>query len=362
MTNEERRLPDPRRFGSGDGGNALLAFAGRSARAELENALRGCLAAGRDEDLRSALAAAPDAACYRMLWDAAAAVAEHPVLDGAATLALRMFAIPVVIVAGSRDAARIGGVVPDIAVVTALLAEHGAIGPTRNFGLSNALVALETLERLSPLEVYRRCRDATAPPDLPPADIAFEPRSERVHLRFLIGAGFSSPAAPPFVETAANIGAWGMPLTRALAAQFAQPGVELLPMPRPPVRLLAAAHAGRAAQLGAAFNLFTANSLRRLRLAVGDPAAVLSAHDNGELRATFSTPLDESLHEGFRWPLDRLDDVAAIEGEMLALLAECRVGDVHVVPQVLPDRNAAGVPWFPRGVETERLAQGASRH
>jgi hypothetical protein len=167
-----------------------------------------------------------------------------------------------------------------------------------------------------------------------------------------VGAGIAPAAAPSFVETAANIGTWGIPLAQLLVKQLAQPGVDLLALPRPPVPLLAAPHAGQRAQLEAAFNLFVSNELRRFRRAVGDPVAVVSAHQVGsggaELRITLSTPFDESLTAGFRWPLDPLDDLDDIAAIIDALFAECRVSDVRTVARVLPDLDARGMPFFPR--------------
>ena len=180
-------------------------------------------------------------------------------------------------------------------------------------------------------------------------------RSETAHLRFLVGAGITLAAAPPFIETASNIGVWGMRLAQLLARQLATAGVELLVLPRPPLSLLAAPHAGRRAQLEAAFQLFIGNELRRLRLAIGDPDVVVSAHALGEgsaeLRITLSTPFDTAPTAGFRWLLDPLDDLTEIAATIEGFLQECRLTAVQSVPRVLPDRDARGALWFPRAAD-----------
>jgi hypothetical protein len=137
-----------------------------------------------------------------------------------------------------------------------------------------------------------------------------------------------------------------MEITRVLAAQLAQPGVEVLPLARPPLDLLRAGHAGRVAQLDAAFNLFVSNAVRRFRTAAGDPVAVISVHDDAEIRVSFSSRFDDALAEGFRWPLDPLDDIDRIAGSVASLLAECRVTDVHFAATALPALNAQGQVWF----------------
>jgi len=339
-------LPDPRPRGAGVHPWHALADGALAA------AIAAAFARNDAADLAAALADAPSTAAYRRVWNSAAPVAERmdPVADAA--VVTRYFAMPLVLVAGSRGPASVGGVLPDVAAVCTLLEEKGAVGPTRNFGLSNALVAPEALAAVSPLAVYRALRAVASLPEFAPAPIVLAPRSEVAHLRFLVGAGIAPADAPSFVETAANIGAWGMPLAQLLGKQLAQPGVELLALPRPPLPLLAAVHAGQGVQIEAAFNLFVANELRRFRLAVGDPAVVISAHQVGtggaELRITLSTPFDESLTAGFRWPLDPRDDLPGIVAAIEALFAECRVHGIEAVPRVLPDLNAQGVPLFPR--------------
>jgi hypothetical protein len=306
------------------------------------------LAAGDSTAIALALGHASSVAAYRSLWDALCGVAERPDGADASAAVTRYFALPMVLVVGARAVTEVAGTLPDVAAVQALLEARGAVGPTRNFGLSNALVAPEALAGVSPLDVYRAVRGGQPLPEFGPAPVLTARSGEVVHLRYLVGAGIAPAAAPSFVETAANIGTWGMPLAQLLAKQLAQPGVELLALPRPPVSLLAAPHAGQRAQLEAAFNLFVSNELRRFRRAVGDPAVIVSAHETAELRITLSTPFDESLTAGFRWPLDPLDDLAAIAAIIAALFTECRVGDVRAIPRVLPDLNAQGVPFFPR--------------
>jgi hypothetical protein len=86
--------------------------------------------------------------------------------------------------------------------------------------------------------------------------------------------------------------------------------------------------------------------VRQFRLAVGDPAVVLSAHRgheaSAEIRVSLSSVFDESLLEGFRWPLYPGDDVSEILNKINNLLNECRLGDVQSLTQVLGDLNARG--------------------
>jgi hypothetical protein len=355
-------LPDPREATHAVN-HPLLNAAAQTDDAVLRKALQQALEAGDDAGIRAALTVQPPASAQRVARALAAALDARG--EG---IGLRFFAIPLVIVAGSRKPCAVQGALPEVHVLRGLLEQHGAVGVTRNFGLGNALVSAEALDALSPSALWRAAGDPTqrAPLDtLQPEPISVAGSREQVHLRFITGAGITPEHLPSFFESASNIGTWGMAMTKELARQLAQSGLEILPMPRPPQPLLTAAHAGRRAQLEAALSLFLGNTLRKFRMAVGDPEAVLSAHklDNGagELRLSLSTPFDDSLFEGFAWPLQPQDDVAEVSQLFHTVLAECRVPSVTVLQQVLPERLQGG-SVFVAGRMLEGLGREPARH
>jgi hypothetical protein len=350
-------LADPRRYGDGSSERAP----GELDSAALRLQVTTMLERGDQAGVARALRAATSHADYAKVWQAVCDAANH---DGTGArqgaVVARTFALPLVIIAGSRRPASVPGVVPDVAAIARLFTEHGALGPALNFGLGNALCSLETVTSVTPVEVHAWTRDPGAPRrELPPAAIEIAQAGEHVHLRYLVGAAISPAAEPSFVETASNIGVWGMPLTRALALQLGQPDVEVLPLARPPLDILRAGPAGRYAQLETAFNLFVSNSVRRLRAAGGDPDAVISAHDDGDIRIVLTSPFDESLSEGFRWPLHPLDDITQVAASISDLLAACRVTNVRCAETVLPALNAQGLVWFARAREVGQAAPAA---
>lgn len=365
-------LPDPRRYGQFEHDDPIGVLIDRyahgdgAARGALLDWLKDCLAGERDEDLFHVMQRIPGEAAYRGFRDLLCLAAEVSDPDGdSASVAVRLFAIPVVLIAGARAAGVIPGVLEDIEALRALLERHGALGATRNFGLSNALCSAEALEGLKPSRVYhwsRHWSQQTAR-ELPPAEVRVLPGRERVHLRFLPGAAVASGGATSLLDTASQIGLWGLPLTRELVQQLAQPALELIAIPRPPVALLRAAHAGRCAELEVAFNLFVSNTVRYFRASVGDPAVVISAHrlehGGAELRVSMSCLLDDTLLEGFRWPLHPLDDFFAIKGSIMAMLHDCRLHDVRIVEEVQPDRLVSGGPFL-RAID--RVLPAAARH
>jgi hypothetical protein len=302
------------------------------------------LAEGRDDEIFAAYAAATDRAAYRNVWEAVAAAADAIPADAA--VVTRVFAMPWLLVCGTRAGATLPCVLNDVDALVRVLQESGALGANRNLGCANALTSLETLEAITP-SALRSWSTGAGLRDSPPAPIALSPGDESVHLRFLLGAAVSPAHAAGVADTATNVAAWGMKASVEMSRQLAVPGVDVLAMPRPPMSMMRAAYAGRRAGLEAAFNLFMSNTLRRFRLKVGDPAVVLSAHESGEVRVTLSTPLDEGMTEGYRWPLHPLDDLDEIAGTIKAFARECRVLDIVAIPNILPDTTSTGALLFP---------------
>jgi hypothetical protein len=90
------------------------------------------------------------------------------------------------------------------------------------------------------------------------------------------------------------------------------------------------------------------NGVRRFRSIVGDPHVTLSSHADGELRVTLSNVLEDSLVEGFRWPLHPADDLAEIERTLTSMIWECRLAEPHFAPGVLLDYSPTGAVLYPR--------------
>lgn len=340
-----KSLPDPRRYVAfSTNPLALLAADAAQQESALQQHQAGRrllrlvgdqLAAGDDAGIAAALAEAGSRAAYDALQRALeTALQPQP----GASVCLRLFAVPVLFVTGGRAPLRLPGALPDLAAVQKLFVDHGAVGPLRNFGLGNALVAAEALAAIGPAQQFRLGRGEIeggfASLDLPPADIVVTSAEERVHLRFLAGAALTPADAPGFTETAGNIGAWGMAFTRELAAQLAQEGLSLLPIPRPPLAFAAALAAGLFSARELGLQLFLSSALRGFRASVGEPNASVAAYTDGSVRVSLASPFEPSPPREYHWPLEPGDDIAAVGASIFNLLAECRVANVRVAETV----------------------------
>lgn len=303
----------------------------------LSAAMEQALRTGDDALIEQAFAQATSQPAYRALAGALEDALKAP---GDAALHMRIFAIPVLLVTGGHAAMKFPGLVTDVGELTKLFELHGTLGPMKNFGLGGAMLSAAGLAALKPAALYRRSRatspEAMQPLDIPPEDIHIAGAEEEVHLRFLTGVAVTAADAPGFTETAGNIGAWGLPFTRALAAQLEQPGLSLLPIPRPPMSPLQALEAGRFAESELGFQLFLSTALRKFRSRVGEAEALVAACADGSVRIRLTSPFDASMSQEYAWPLQPGDDMAAVSAGIFSLLEECRVTNVQVAETVQP--------------------------
>ncbi len=299
--------------------------------------------------LAALFAAAPSVAFYRYLWRRVSEVMSRPASRDGGRLAVALFAIPVIIVAGretSEGAAQLPATLSDVAGLGDILREHDAkaLAGHRTFALANALVGGSALEPAEWPRLRRAAIDALAsggaPLALPPSSVVVA-QEESVHLRFIVGSALTSPDGAGFRGDAS--GAWTMPFAKALAAQLAAPGATVLALPRAPSPLPQALAAGRLAQREVAAQVFASNALRRMRASVGEPVAIVSAHrledGSGELRLSLSSPFSPRDAEGFRCPLFAFEPVGDAAQMIDDLLRDCRVTDVRVEPGIHADRD-----------------------
>lgn len=257
--------------------------------------------------------------------------------DEEVALLARVFLLPVLFVVGGKAPARLSGIVPDMASISALLKDAGALGGVETFGMSNALGTFEAAAVVSPRRLFELVRGigAAGPESLvEPAGIEITRADEQVHLRFLAGASVTPADLPGFLERSSQVGRWGMPLSQQLTRQLGEEGLSLLPLPRAPRPWFAALEDGRFARAELAFNLFATAAIRRIRSETGDPSADLSARDDGTIRIDLTSPLDPMLRHAHAWPLTAADDLGRVELAIRELLRDCRVQSVTVHPDI----------------------------
>jgi len=322
--------------------------------AAIESQLALLLANRDDASLLRIFDSAPSCAVYRHLWRALARA--ESTRRGIGTLAVTVFALPLVVVAGRESddeaPATLPGILRNAVEIATVLRAHGALGGNQSIALADALVGPEAIDigKLASMDAWRELPDESIARmsesrAVSPAPIVVDTQDARVHLRFIVGAAVAAPGVDLLADT--SVASWGMPLAHLLGRTLAHENVTVLVLPQAPKRLCVALQQGRASQREVSAQLFASNAIRKMRGTVGEPVAVISAHraadtpTGGELRVSLSSPFEPGQAEGFRCPLYRADRTSDVADMLLTLLRDCRVGDVRVLPGVHEDRDPA---------------------
>ncbi|UCH49966.1 MAG: hypothetical protein JSU95_09540 [Betaproteobacteria bacterium] len=338
-------LPDPRRFEHFEPSPLMRAAEDFAAG---ENTSRQLLLTGLACKISSMLQHGDESAVRDAMShpsSSAAARALCQALDTALTppsenrgVRLHLFAIPVLFVVGAQSAQRISGVLGDTDAIRSLFEKSGALGHCRNFGISNALTAMESVDAISWSTLYSMAQshswDASTGIDLAPADIDVSAERETVHLRFISGAALIPADAPAFVAAAGNVGHWGLQLTKELGRQLGTPDVSLLAIPRAPRSIVRATREGWYAARELGFQLFLSNALRQARMRVGEPDFTISSGSDQTIRIRLTSPFDDLFDQTYGWPLANTDDLNEIATSIMSLLEDARVERMQVVPTV----------------------------
>ena len=252
-------------------------------------------------------------------------------------LVTRVFLLPVLFVTAGAAPAVVAGALPDVAELGATLRAAGALGRVESLAWSNALGTLEAAAAVPPERLHALGRHGGGDGGadlLAPAPLQIDDAAEQVHVRLITGVCVTGVDAPTVMETAGQVGRWGMAVSRLLAEQLAVPGLSLLALPRAPASWHAALAQASFAREEIAFQLFATGAIRRIRTATGDPLASVSACTDGSVRIELRSPFDDMEVHSHAWRLGPADDMARVEFAITDLLRECRIADVAIAPDV----------------------------
>jgi hypothetical protein len=342
-------LPDPRQYSDVSPGNRLIQLtmelmsaSGQDRQAQqhqlLQQALNEVLERGDMLFLSVALNMVPSRAAYQTLWQALRTAVEQ-----APGRHAEIFAIPLVLVVGSRQRASLPAQLADVDGLNALLREHGVFTAGAEVFLSGKLLPPDAVLGISPAQLYRYTRqlaDAARglPLELHGSEVEF--REEGVFLRYLLGVAIQDPATGPAVCHEQSAGRWGRPLMDFLSAQLKTPGVTLFPIARSPAPLMQAIVAGQQARLDVALQVFASTALRNLRSQGLEPLVRVASHESNEIHFALSAAESgDQHHESFVWPLSPLDSVPRIEEDFCQLMRECQVENCIIEPEIRSEQG-----------------------
>ena len=259
-----------------------------------------------------------------------------------------------VFVTGGLPGAVVPGILADVRKLAQVLEHEGALGPIVNLGLNQALSADHSVEAFSPSRLYALLRRVEAEgvevwPDLLPAELRLDDDARARRCPFRNRYGSHRAAGAVF-----HIDGWEYrlagecPLHASLIRQLAQPGLSLLPIPRPPSGLLQALHRGHHSREEIAFQVAVSRVLRDFRSSVGEPVVTVAALAPNAIEIRFTSEFDSKRAESHRWVLHPLDEIDEIASRIAGLLEECRIDRVHVIEHVIMSDEFATPDPTPR--------------
>lgn len=314
-------------------------------RAGLQQLMAELLMSKDHYGLNGALTQAPSQDAWLTMWHALRVEVESPSAHDQQSATV--FAIPLVLVAGCKGETTLSSEI-DGAAALAILREHGVIAADADAWLSGALLAPDLLAAISPAQLAEWRATITEAEKFPidSAGSAIKVKDEAVVLRYLIGVAIQEKGAEPAIQLGGQVTSWGMPLANLISEALKTDGVTLFPIPRTPLPWLAAQDVGRVTQLETRLQVMTSNALRSIRTKGRTPVVTVAAHENNEIRITFSSKEDPERWEGYVWTLLPSDHVELIAQYVRELMLECRLEDLVFIENVQPTLDTDGLPFF----------------
>ena len=317
-------------------------------RTELQSLIAEMLISKDNAALNAALLQAPALEAWQALWQAISDAVETP--SSVSSEYAQLFAIPVIIVAGSAKGTHLSCEIKNTEAILALLKQHKVLESGTQTFLLPHLVSSDVLSSIS-LSQQWEWKQAFVPTlqqgQAPALSLEHSPifiKEESAWLRFIVGVSLANPSTSS-IQLGGNVGSWGMALAQQLGEQLKQEDATVLAIPRAPQALLAAQNTGRQILQETRLQLLASSAIRAIRSKGRTPVAVMAAHENNEIRITFSSQEDKERWQGFVWPIHAGDHVEQIGQFALALFHDCQVSDVRIIDTIQPDRDE-GLPFF----------------
>ena len=353
-------LPDPRNYAPVNARNPLIRqlmslmteredAVIATKRTELRNQIADLLVSNDHAALNAALNQAPAQDAWRTLWRELRAVVEEAPAGGEDHVIL--FALPVIIVAGSSTNTTLPEQLKAPEDIVHLLRQHGVLAQDAIVHLSPELASAEAIAGISPCRLFEWKKSLLNKISMENQPLFSLPASqlcvkeESAWLRFMVGAVRQPMNAPAQIQLGGKVDGWGIAVSQALGEQLKTANATVLALPRAPQSWLTAQENGRTVLLEARLQLLASSAIRTIRSKGRTPVAVMAAHESGEIRITLSSKENAERWQGFVWPLSPADSVDYIVDFAKALFHDCQVQDVRLVDTIQPDMQD-GMPFF----------------
>ncbi len=288
---------------------------------ELVQCIGKQLADENDALINVALNLAPSCEISQMIWQGLNVAIHQPSeIDSYANI----FAIPLVLVAGSNNKTQVPGVI-NVDKLNQLFIENGVFIDAQNGFVAGKLIDPTTMASINPSQMFYWVRNLQQAKLWLPLVVSGSPidvLNEGVFLRFLCGVTIDSARQSNFSNGA--YGTNSIKLMQLIGEELKTDGITLFPIPFSPVCLNEAFSVGDSYRKEVAFQVSLSNIIRKLREQSLTPIATISHHE--EALKLFITSTEPSVHqETSVWHLQRFDDFTKIHTTITDILIDMQV-------------------------------------
>lgn len=314
---------------------------------QLQTEIRGMLQQNHYIHLSLALTMAPDVGTYGALLSCVGSV-----LDCEKDGEVQWFALPVVLVSGTKKACPLDLSLPTGALFACLQNYPGLRALTQDTQWLPHLVHSADLSAVTPDEWWRAKQDDEAAAAFLRRfkERALDlPEGQSVHVVYALGYGGQNvkPALGMNLQQA------GLPLMQVWQENLAAEGVTLFANPLSPDAPVRALSDGSHTRQRMAMDVFAANAIRAIRMQSPRVGVVVAAKAGGQIVFGFNATDSafEVVPQVFAWQLSFTDNIAVIQQNFLDLMAECRVEHVLMLHDALGENE--DVPAYAEALKRE---------
>ena len=348
-------LPETRAFPTDPVKNDLLMYAGQMAQnpnnaqgklagEQLRHQIADMLFQRHILGLSVAMSMAPNAATYQQLW-----LGLNEVLTAQNATEIQWFALPVVLVIGSKQASTLNHTVPT-AALQAFFAQYPAFAALQDatwlphFVSGSELAGIKS-DRWFAAKASTEAAAAFA--DKLVADTITVPAGQEVTVVYALAYG--SEAIKHCLGNALQDAA--MPLMQLWIEHFHGHGVTVFANPMPPMTPMMALQDASALRTRMALDVFAANAIRAIRLQSPRAGVVVGAQAGGKLLFGFNATDDVMglAPQIFTWTLSSNDNVDTIMANFIDLMVECQLEHIRVLHE--PIGEDAELPSYGKAVD-----------
>lgn len=336
-------LPDTRPYPTDPVKNDLLLYAGqiayptssaqkKLAQSQLHSQIHGMLSQNFYLGLSVAMSMAADANIYAALMDGL-----DDVLHAKTPDEQQWFALPVVLVSGTKQAMELNMTTP-IMPLTACLANYPELRPLSRATWLPKLVRADEFAQIKADAWFQAKQNLQAAEQFATQishDAVILPKDQSVQVVYALGYGDAS------IQTAlgGTLNDAALPLMQVWQQHFSHQGVTLFTNPLAPNTPINALADASHMRLRMALDVFAGNAIRAIRLQSPRVGVVMAAQEGGKLLFGFnaSDSAFEIQPQVFTWSLSPRESIGLVQQNFLDLMVDCHVEQIYLLHEPLVD-------------------------